>query len=72
MSKIIDFPGETLSEIPTNLVLEAAKGKLETVIVIGLDADGNEYFASSTSYNAHVIWLMECIKNNILNGVYNG
>jgi hypothetical protein len=34
--------------IRPNKLLEAAKGKVPVAIIIGLDADGELYFASST------------------------
>jgi hypothetical protein len=60
----------TLLDIPTERVLEAAKGKLKRVLVIGTEDDesGDFYFCSSTSNKKEVLWLIDNFKNQLLNG----
>lgn len=70
MSNIIEFTGATLGEIAPDLVLKAAEGKLTKVLILGEDAAGNEYFASSTGDNKEILWLLESLKFNIMSGEY--
>jgi len=43
-------------------VLQAALGKLERVVIAGVDKDGNEYFASSMADGGDTIWYLERCK----------
>jgi hypothetical protein len=52
-------------------VLERAAGELETVVVIGYDKTGAEYFASSAADGGTVLWLLERTKSRLL-GVIEG
>lgn len=38
----------TTEDIPADQILEAAKGHVPVALIIGLDEDGELYFASST------------------------
>jgi hypothetical protein len=42
----------------------------QTVIVIGVDADGFPFFASSTPDGREILWLMERSKMKLLAGEY--
>ena len=58
---IIDFETAFFGDIPTDDVLEGAKGKLKRVLVIGLfedqdDKAGHYYFASSSGDKAISHW----------------
>lgn len=48
-------------------MLENTKGKLEGVILIGYDKQGEEYFASSYADGGDVLWLLERMKLRLLN-----
>lgn len=48
-------------EIEPDKVLDAAKGQLSEAIVIGLDHDGNIYFAG-THGGPKALWLIELAK----------
>jgi hypothetical protein len=56
MADIIQFSGNTFGEVPVDKVLEGAK-HLQTVIILGWDAQGNEYFASSSGNEKENAWL---------------
>lgn len=58
----------TRLDIPAERVLEQALGKLEKVVVMGYDKDGEEYFASSMADGGDVLWLMERLKQQLLRG----
>jgi hypothetical protein len=67
MDNVIVLPVITSHDIPPERVLEGAlKADLERVIVMGYDKDGNEYFASSISDGADVVWLAERLKLQLL------
>lgn len=56
----------TSHDIPADRVLVSAIGQLESVIVIGYDKDGDEYFASSIADGGDTLWLMERFKMALL------
>ena len=56
----------TTLDLPPDRILEAAKGKLERVVIVGYDHEGNEYFASSFSDGGEVMWLMERAKLKLM------
>lgn len=64
---LIDDKATTLS-IPPERVLEAAKGQLQRVIVLGVDKEGLFYFCSSTSNKKECLWMVDNFKNQLLNG----
>jgi hypothetical protein len=67
MSNIIPFNGITRLDLDPDRVLENTKGKLEGVILIGYDKQGEEYFASSYADGGDVLWLLERMKMRLLN-----
>lgn len=60
-------------DIPPERVLEASKGQLKRVLVIGTENDEGEdfYFCSSTSDKKECLWLIDNFKNQLLNGFEN-
>ena len=66
MSKVIPFTGITRLDMPPDVILDKAKGKLEGVIVIGYTEDGDEYFASSYADGGTVNWLLDRCKSRLL------
>ena len=65
-ASIVNFPGITYLDLPADRILEGSIGKLESVIVIGYTADGEEYFASSIADGADCVWLLERMKLKLL------
>ena len=63
---IVKLDCVTSLPIPPDRVLKEARGKLETVIVLGWDNDGEFYFAASESDGGNAIWLMEKAKKYLL------
>ncbi len=53
-------------DIPADRVLESAIGKLDEVVLIGYNKDGDEYFASSVADGGTVLWLTEKMKKKLL------
>ena len=62
MGKILPFHGLTKLDIPVDRILEGAKGKLDSVVILGYDKDEEEYFASSMADGGEVLWLLEKCK----------
>lgn len=67
MSNVIQWRGITRLDLEPDVVLENTKGKLEGLIIIGYDKDGQEYFASSYADGGDVLWLLERMKLRLLN-----
>lgn len=57
----------TSLDIPPDRVLEAAKGILDGVMVIGFTKDGDLYTASSYADGGTALWLLEQTKQRVLN-----
>lgn len=54
-------------DVPPQRVLTAALGSgLTDAVVIGWDADGEFYFASSVTDGPEVLWLLEFAKRRLL------
>lgn len=64
---VVRLPVDTTLDIPVERVLEGALGaELESVIIIGRDANGDLYLASSKSYKPDLLWDVEAAKQNII------
>lgn len=67
MGKVIDLPVITKLDLdPQRVLAKAVDAGLTDVVVIGYDADGDEYFASSVSDGGSVLWLIERAKTKLL------
>ena len=64
--KVIPLGCITKLDLPVDSVLEAAKGKLEGVVLFGYDNDGELYFASTYADGGDVLWLLENCKKQLL------
>lgn len=62
LSNVTKLPCITTLDIPPDTVLEAAMGKLESVVVIGWNHEGDLYVAGTSSKPAEVAWLIENAK----------
>lgn len=65
-SNVLYFNGFTKLDLSPDRVITEAIDKLDSVVILGHHKDGNEYFASSTSNGADVLWLLERAKLTIL------
>lgn len=66
MSNVHQFTGVTKLDLPPDQVLEQAMGKLETVLIIGYDKEGEEYFASSVADGGTALWLSKKFEKALL------
>lgn len=66
-SSVVDFPGETRLDYPAEKILtEALRANLSSAVVIGYDANGKEYFASSMADGGDVNWLLDRTKYRLM------
>jgi len=63
---VIPFGGITRLDIDPDRVLSSAVGKMDCVVICGVDKDGNEYFASSMADGADALWYLERCKKMLL------
>lgn len=64
--KIIKFPGITKLDMPPDDILDAAKDRLDGVVIMGFTKDGKEYFASSYADGGMAIWLAERMRHKLM------
>lgn len=69
MSNVKIFTGITPLDFDADVILEAAIGKLKSVVIIGEFEDGNEFFSSSVSSGPEIIWMIERAKIELLRTV---
>ena len=68
MGKVVVGNFITRLDVPVDRVIEGAiKTGLKSVIIIGYDEDGEEYFASSIADGGTVMFLLERAKFKLLN-----
>ena len=66
MGKLIPLGNITRLDLPVSTVLKAAEDQLESVVLLGYDKEGEEYFASTIADGGEVIWLLERAKKALL------
>jgi hypothetical protein len=67
MADVVDFTGITrLPSDPQRVLEKALSAGMKSVVVIGFDADGGEYFGSSDADGGSVIWHLERAKLKLL------
>lgn len=65
-AKVIELDLPTRLNVPPDRILKAAVGKLDGVLLIGFDKEGEPYFASSYADGGDALWLMELCKLALL------
>lgn len=67
MSEVVDFPGVTrLPTDPYRIIKRACQAELTSVVILGFDKDGNEFFAASDADGGTVLWHLERAKLKLL------
>lgn len=66
MSNVVKFTGITFLDMPPDVILESALGKLESVIVLGYTNDGEEYFSASMADGADALWHLQRAAHKLL------
>lgn len=67
-TKIVSLGTITYLDLPADRILENAVGSMQGVVVMGWDAEGDLYFASSYADGGLVLWLMELAKKRLMEG----
>lgn len=67
-AKVLKLDMVTRLNIPPDRVLKAAVGRLDNVLVIGFDKEGEFYGAASFADGGDALWLMELCKRALLEG----
>jgi len=69
MTNVSVFPGATPLPFDADIMLDDAKGILESVVIVGEYEDGSEYFSSSVGNGPEVLWMLERAKLKLLTAV---
>jgi hypothetical protein len=67
MGDVVQLNTVTSLDSDADTLIASAIGKLERVFIIGYTETGEEYFASSIADGGTVLWLMERMKQKLLN-----
>jgi len=66
-AQVIRWQGITKLDLPVDRIVDASRdADLSVIVVLGYRKDGTEYFASSVSDGADVVWLLERAKHKLL------
>ncbi len=72
MGDVVTLDVVTRLDVPAERVLQAAlDAGLESVVIAGYSAEGNEYFVSSIADGGDVIWMLERFKLALLQGAFD-
>lgn len=66
-AKIYQFHGVTTLDLEPDRVLENLKGQLGSFVIVGYTPDGQEYFSSTIADGGTCLWLLERLKQQLLN-----
>lgn len=66
MSNVIPFSGETRLDIDPDQILDQAKDKLSSVVVVGETKNGEFYLASSKADEPGALYLLEMGKYKLM------
>lgn len=69
IGNVIPLGGITKLNIDVNSILNAAKNKLEGVVLVGFAKDGEVYAASSYADGGDVMWLLEACKTKMMEAI---
>lgn len=66
-AEIIQWRGDTKLDVPVENVLQGAQeANLDDVVVLGLDARGGVYFASTYGAAPDTLWLLERCRKRLI------
>jgi len=66
VADVISFPGETKLPLDPDRILNAAVGKLDRVVIVGITKCGEKYLAFSDPDRGHVVYDIERAKLSLL------
>lgn len=68
-AEVVELDVVTTLDLPADRVLtRAMERNLQSVVVLGYDQEGEEYFCSSLADGGAVLWLMERLKLQLVKG----
>jgi len=62
---VLEYPGATMLDLDPDRVLEGAKGRLEQVLVVGLDRDEQFYMAGSTPEIGDMLFILALARTKV-------
>lgn len=71
-AEIKSFTGSTLLKLKADDVLEAAKEKMETVLLVGWTNEDEFYMASTTSNTGEIFLLLELARDALIRKLRDG
>lgn len=63
---IVIWKGVTKHDLPPDRLLDSALGRLDNLVIMGWDKEGELYFASSMADGGNVLWLMRLCERKLL------
>jgi hypothetical protein len=64
---VVILPVVTRLDVPVERIINAAmEADLESIVIVGYDKDGEQYFASSIADGGTILWLFEKAKKDLL------
>lgn len=66
MSNIKIFPMVTDKDMHPDAILQVALGKMQDVVIVGFDKDGNDWFSSNKSDAATVLYHLERARHRLM------
>jgi hypothetical protein len=67
MGDVVSWGGITTPpSSPDRVLADAAKAELTSVVVVGFNADGSEFFASSEADGAQALWHLERARHRLM------
>ena len=67
MGDVVTWPHPTRLDVPVERIIQGAvDANLESIVVAGYTAGGEEYFAASIADGGTVLWLIERMKMKLL------
>lgn len=58
----------TYLDMPADVILEGAIGRMDGVVIMGWDKEGELYFGSTYADGGAILWLMELAKKRLMEG----
>ena len=70
-SNVIHVDFWTSQDVPVERVRESAESECEKLLCIGIDKNGNPYYATSFSDGQEMLWMIERFKAKLLSGKFS-
>jgi len=64
---VVDFGGLSKLDLDPDRLLKKAIGRMDQVVIIGYDKDGEEYFATSQADGGETLWHLQRAIHRLMN-----